>query len=85
MVGARDAALDALGYDPESRDVSRDSWAGVAEAGPSFCPRIGKLDFRKWYYQWAVSDPMENVAAVYDPEAKKYRYFALPSAQFGAL
>lgn len=46
---------------------------------------IGKLDFRRWYNQWAVEDPAMNVGAIWDPRKKRYRFFNNPSLQFGSL
>ena len=53
--------------------------------GKPFVPVIGKLDFRKYFYQFGVTTPIENSIGVFDPFVNKYRFFMSNSCQFGNL
>ena len=53
--------------------------------GNPFTPMIGKLDFRKYYYQFGVRTPQDNTIGVWDPHRSLYRYFTSNSCQFGNL
>ena len=48
-----------------------------------FQPAIGKKDFRKWFWQWAVDVILDNTVAIFDAEVDKIRVFISPAAQFG--
>jgi hypothetical protein len=41
----------------------------------NFLPAMGKKDFRKYYFQWAVDNPQANSVAIYDPVTKTMRIF----------
>lgn len=84
--GGKDVSHDAYGHYrmPES-EYDRSLWRKVIETGKAFAPFLAKLDFRRYYFQFAVRTPKLNVAAVWDPFMKKYRFFEMPACQFGSL
>ena len=84
--GAKDITHDVYGfYRMPEQEYDRSLWDKIVEAGEAFAPYIAKLDFRRYYFQFAVRTPKLNVAAVWDPYSGKYRYFEMPSCQFGSL
>lgn len=48
-------------------------------------PRLGKLDFSGWCYQWAVRNASSNRLSCFSPNDRRYRHFASPNSEFGSL
>ncbi len=57
----------------------------MKEEDTSFLPAIGKKDFRKYYFQWAVDCPKANSVVIWDTEAKVMRIFTAEVSQFGNI
>ena len=84
IFGGKDVTHDIFGLYTSS-DPGRQQWDQIAEIQEPMIPTAGKLDFRRYFWQWACQDPKKHVISIWDPDADKYRYFETNFMQFGSL
>ena len=70
-------------------NLMRDEKCQVHETPPGRClmPHFAKLDFRRYYFQFAVNNPIINSIAIWDPTSTppRYRFFYSGCSQFGNI